>query len=191
MSTAACELAPDGVSFTIKNAGSVPGAEIAQVYVAAPKGGVFCPEKELRGFARVELSLPARQSAFSSGCPSARISTGTLPKTAGRLPADRYEILVGASSRDIRLRGAVEKPGDGAPDPYTDPVFAPYRHAPMSFWYRTQSFAALLGREIPPHLWDRDAPLEFNSALVQGAVPTRTSDGCFIAHCALSTASSA
>ena len=32
-----------------------------------------------------------------------------------------------------------------------------------------ESFAALLGREIPPHLWNRDEPLEFNSALVQGA----------------------
>ena len=58
------ELAPDGVSFTIKNAGSVPGAEIAQVYVAAPKSGVFCPEKELRGFARVELSPGETKRVF-------------------------------------------------------------------------------------------------------------------------------
>ena len=27
----------------------------------------------------------------------------------------------------------------------------------------------MLGRELPPRLWDRKAPLEFNSALVQGA----------------------
>lgn len=58
------ELAPDGVSFTIKNTGSVPGAEIAQVYVAAPKSGVFCPEKELRGFARVALAPGETKRVF-------------------------------------------------------------------------------------------------------------------------------
>ena len=44
-----------GVSFTVKNSGSVAGAEIAQVYVAPKCGGVFRPKKELRGFARVYL----------------------------------------------------------------------------------------------------------------------------------------
>lgn len=160
------EIAPDGVSFTIKNTGSVPGAEIAQVYVAAPKGGVFCPEKELRGFARVELS-PGETKRVFVRLPERAYQYWNIAENRWATAGGRYEILVGASSRDIRLRGAVEKPGDGAPDPYTDPVFAPYRRADVLL-VPDASFAALLGREIPPHMWDKDAPLEFNSALVQG-----------------------
>ena len=160
------EIAPDGVSFTIKNTGSVPGAEIAQVYVAAPKGGVFCPEKELRGFARVELS-PGETKRVFVRLPERAYQYWNIAENRWATAGGRYEILVGASSRDIRLRGAVEKPGDGAPDPYTDPVFAPYRRADVLL-VPDESFAALLGREIPPHMWDKDAPLEFNSALVQG-----------------------
>lgn len=161
------ELAPDGVSFTIKNAGSVPGAEIAQVYVAAPKSGVFCPEKELRGFARVELS-PGETKRVFVRLPERAYQYWNVAENRWATAGGRYEILVGASSRDIRLRGSVEKPGDGATDPYTGPVFAPYRHAAVQS-VPDESFAALLGREIPPHLWNRDEPLEFNSALVQGA----------------------
>lgn len=160
------ELAPDGASFTIKNTGSVPGAEIAQVYVAAPKSGVFCPEKELRGFARVELS-PGETKRVFVRLPERAYQYWNIAENRWATAGGRYEVLVGASSRDIRLRGAVEKPGDGAPDPYTDPVFAPYRRADVLL-VPDESFAALLGREIPPHMWDKDAPLEFNSALVQG-----------------------
>ena len=161
------ELAPDGVSFTIKNAGSVPGAEIAQVYVAAPKSGVFCPEKELRGFARVALA-PGETKRVFVRLPERAYQYWNVSENRWATAGGRYEILIGASSRDIRLRGVVEKPGDGATDPYTGPVFAPYRHAAVQS-VPDESFAALLGREIPPHLWNRDEPLEFNSALVQGA----------------------
>ena len=161
------ELAPDGVSFTIKNTGSVPGAEIAQVYVAAPKSGVFCPEKELRGFARVALA-PGETKRVFVRLPERAYQYWNVSENRWATAGGRYEILVGASSRDIRLRGSVEKPGDGAPDPYAGPVFAPYRHAAVQS-VPDESFAALLGREIPPHLWNRDEPLEFNSALVQGA----------------------
>lgn len=67
------ELAPDGVSFTIKNAGSVPGAEIAQVYVAAPKSGVFCPEKELRGLC-ARRAIARRDKARFRPAARARVS---------------------------------------------------------------------------------------------------------------------
>ncbi len=161
------ELKPDGVSFTIKNTGPVEGAEIAQVYIAAPRGGVFCPEKELRGFARVSLAPNEDRRVFVALPERAFQYWNTIEQrwaTAG----GRYEVLVGASSRDIRLRGHVEREGDGAREPYADPLFEPYRRADVQR-VPDLSFAALLGREIPPRLWDRSAPLEFNSALVQGA----------------------
>ena len=79
-----------------------------------------------------------------------------------------YEVLVGSSSRDIRLRGVIEKAGDSVPAPQIDKALAPYRTADIKN-VPDESFAALIGRPIPPRLWDRSAPLDFNSAIVQGA----------------------
>ena len=161
------ELSSEGVSFTIKNTGGVEAAEIAQVYVAAPRSGVFCPEKELRGFARLSLAPDEERRVFVA-LPERAFEYWNTAEQRWATAGGRYEVLVGASSRDIRLRGFVEKEGDGAADPYADPAFEPYRRADVQR-VPDESFAALLGRGIPPHMWDRNAPLEFNSALVQGA----------------------
>lgn len=160
------EITVAGISFTVKNTGAMDADEIAQVYVAAPESGIFKPRKELRGFARVSLSAG-----------QAKKVTVSLPErafqywntAAGRWATEggQYQILVGSSSCDIRLRCTIEKDGDGAPDPYTDRAFDVYRAANVRN-VPDSSFSALLGRDIPAHLWDAAAPLEFNSALVQG-----------------------
>ncbi len=161
------ELSSEGVSFTIKNSGSVEAAEIAQVYIKAPRGELFCPEKELRGFARLTLAPNEEKRVFIS-LPERAFQYWNTLEDRWATVGGRYDVLVGASSRDIRLLGHVEKDCDGAQNPYADPVFAPYRTANVQN-VPDECFAALLGREIPPHLWDKKAPLEFNSALVQGA----------------------
>ena len=43
------------ISVRITNTGAIKGAEVVQLYIAPPKDGLFRPEKELNGFARVEL----------------------------------------------------------------------------------------------------------------------------------------
>ena len=45
----------DGVEFVLTNTGKMDGAEVAQMYVCAPKGKIFRPDKELKGFAKVFL----------------------------------------------------------------------------------------------------------------------------------------
>ena len=154
------------VSFNIKNIGGVTAAEVAQVYVSAPKTGVFCPEKELRGFVRVELS-PGQERRVSVALPERAFCYWNVSLDRWVCAGGEYGVLIGASSRDIRLSGSIEKQGDAAPDPYADEIFAPYRSADVQN-VPDAAFSALLGRELPPHLWDRNAPLEFNSALVQG-----------------------
>ncbi len=160
-------LSPEGVSFNIKNTGAAEGAEIAQVYVSAPRSGVFRPEKELRGFARVSLA-PGEEKRVFVGLPERAFQYWSTAENRWATAGGRYEVLVGASSRDIRLRGFVEKDGDCREEDGGVPELAPYRAADVQN-VPDESFAALLGRGIPPHLWDRSAPLEFNSALVQGA----------------------
>src|ERR1035441_10731672 len=49
------------VSFDVTNAGSVAGAEVAQLYVSDPSAQVDRPERELKGFAKVSLDPGATQ----------------------------------------------------------------------------------------------------------------------------------
>ena len=160
------ELHPDEVCFTVKNTGGMAAAETAQVYISAPKGGVFRPNKELCGFARMTL-CPGQSERVKIKLDERAFEYWNVDEDRWAVEGGRYEVLVGASSRDIRLTGALDVTGDGASDPYADPVFEPYRRCDVRS-VSDEAFAALLGREIPRHMWDRAAPLEFNSALVQG-----------------------
>ena len=94
------------VSFTVTNTGSRAGAEIAQLYVGKRNPTVVRPLKELKGFEKVTLqpgesrqvtlSLDARSLAyFDEGSKAFTVEPG------------RYDVSVGASSQDIRLRGLV------------------------------------------------------------------------------------
>jgi beta-glucosidase len=92
------------VSFTVTNTGGRAGAEIAELYVGEQNPTVPRPSKELKGFqrvflqpgesSRVTLELDQRSFAFFN----------TATEQWDALP-DTYNILVGASSQDIRLKG--------------------------------------------------------------------------------------
>ena len=103
--------AADGPSATLQlqvtNTGEREGAEVVQAYVRPVKPPVTRPEKELKAFAKVLLkpgetktvTLALGPRAFAYYDPEAK---------AWRVAKGRYELLVGASSRDIRLTGSVE-----------------------------------------------------------------------------------
>ena len=95
------------VSLTLRNTGSRAGAEVAQLYVHDGHSKIDRPAHELKGFKRVELNPGESQTvAFTLG--RAAFSYWS-PETKGWV-ADpgTFEIQVGASSRDIRLRAPLE-----------------------------------------------------------------------------------
>lgn len=95
------------VSVIITNTGSCSGAEVVQLYVAAPQEEIFRPEKELKGFARVELKPgESRKVTFLLDDRSFAIW-----KDGWKIPKGKYKIMVGASSRDIRLTQEMEAAG--------------------------------------------------------------------------------
>jgi beta-glucosidase len=92
------------VSFTVTNTGNRAGAEIAELYVGEKNPTVPRPIKELKGFKKVFLQ-PGESSSVTLDLDQrsfAYFSTATEQWDA--LP-DTYDILVGASSQDIRLNG--------------------------------------------------------------------------------------
>lgn len=131
------------VSLTVKNTGKVAGAEVVQVYVSAVQSAIFRPEKELKAFAKVFLK--AGESKRISLALAARSFAIYDPQTQEwAVPSGEYHILVGASSRDIRLRAELKVYGwtvtHNVPRWYSQPMGA----------VTQADFEALLGRVIEP-----------------------------------------
>ncbi|MDP9371079.1 MAG: glycoside hydrolase family 3 C-terminal domain-containing protein, partial [Chloroflexota bacterium] len=106
----AVTIAPDEtleVAIDIANTGSRPGQEVVQAYVRDSEASLPRPEKELRAFAKVELATGERATVT---LPLTREALASFDDRAGEWVAEAgvFEILVGASSRDIRARALVE-----------------------------------------------------------------------------------
>ena len=91
------------VSFTLKNVGRYDGDEVAQVYVRLPEYEGTAPVKELRGFKRVHLKKGrSERVTVSLRREDLRYWSETQKKFI--IPEGLPEIMVGASSSDIRLK---------------------------------------------------------------------------------------
>ena len=101
------------VSVRVTNSGKVRGAEVVQLYIAPPKGGLFRPEKELKGFARVELE-PGEGKTVGFALDERSFAVWS---DGWKIPGGTYTVCIGASSRDIRLRAETEVRGEPVPVP--------------------------------------------------------------------------
>lgn len=95
------------VNFTITNSGDVAGKEVAQVYVANHVSRVVMPVKELRDFTKVELQ-PGESKEVSLTLPRRAFSFYNVKKQQWEADNGEYELMVGSSSRDIRLSAKFE-----------------------------------------------------------------------------------
>ena len=95
------------LELSVTNTGAREGAEVVQAYVRPLKPPVARPEKELKGFAKVSLK-PGETKAVTIAL-GPRAFAYYDPEAKGwRVAKGRYELLVGASSRDVRLQDAVD-----------------------------------------------------------------------------------
>lgn len=95
------------VTFTIKNTGDVAGSEIAQVYVAKPESKIFRAPKELKGFVKIHLE-PGEEKKVSVELDDRAFAFWNTATENWCVESGEYKILVGASSRDIRLEAAAK-----------------------------------------------------------------------------------
>lgn len=94
------------VSLDVVNEGPLDGAETVQVYVHAKDPSVFMPWQALAAFKKV--FVPARGSVRVTLCVGARaFSYWDADEESWRIDECSWEVRVGASSRDIRLRQTV------------------------------------------------------------------------------------
>jgi len=97
------------VEFKLTNTGSRAGAEVAQVYVHQAKPSLQRPLRELKGFRKVALK-PGERQAVSIPLAREAFAFYDAEKAAWVAEKDDFEIAIGSSSRDLRLRGNFSLP---------------------------------------------------------------------------------
>ena len=114
----------NGVEFTVTNDSDVPGATVAQLYVRGPQGGVLRPDRELKGFAKVQLDAHESKTV--------RIDFDRYTfrhfdteSNAWHVESGEWTLMVGANVEDILLTATHEVKGDVDPRP-ADPALGSY-----------------------------------------------------------------
>jgi beta-glucosidase len=94
------------LKLTVKNTGAIAGAEVVQVYVKDDESSVEKADKELKSFEKVFLQPgESKEIQFTLGEDAFQYYDET--KKGWAVEAGKYSILVGTSSRDIKLTGEI------------------------------------------------------------------------------------
>lgn len=94
------------VSVNVKNTGSVAGKEIVQLYVKDIASTVIRPDKELKGFEKVEL-LPGEEKQVFFTLDKRAFAYYSVELKDWHVETGEFEIIVGKSSREIVLKNSI------------------------------------------------------------------------------------
>jgi beta-glucosidase len=95
------------VSLKVRNTGSRAGAEVVQLYIHDGHSKIDRPLRELKGFRRVELK-PGETQTVQFTLDRAALSYWSPEKKDWVAEPGKFEVQIGASSRDIRLHAPLE-----------------------------------------------------------------------------------
>jgi beta-glucosidase len=94
------------ISFWVKNTGSYAGEEVVQLYVKDEIASIARPVKELKAFTRVRLNLgEEKEVSFEVSADDFLFPDENMIDI---IEPGSFRIMIGASSKDIRLRTFVE-----------------------------------------------------------------------------------
>ena len=145
------------VSFKVKNTGDVDGAEIAQLYVSDVESTIYRPVKELKGFKKVflkageekeiEITLDKRAFAYYN-----------VNINDWHIESGEFKILVGASSRDIKLEASINVESTVEAEIPDYRATAPCYYGADVMNVSADAFKAVYGKELPSSERDKNAP---------------------------------
>lgn len=156
------------VSFKVKNTGTVDGAEVAQVYVNDVESTIFRPVKELRGFKKVFLKA-GEEAEISIDLNKRAFAYYNVKLQDWHVESGEFKILVGTSSRDIKLEATVTV------ESTVEAEIPDYRESAPSYYgadimnISDDEFKAIYGAELPPSQRDKSQPLTILNTLEDAA----------------------
>jgi beta-glucosidase len=100
---------PVTVSFTVTNTGSVPGQEVAQLYVGEQNPPLPRPSRELKGFLKTNVLQPGQSQNITLQLDQRSFAYWNVTIEKWDAPKDTYNVWVGSSSQlsDLTLNGQV------------------------------------------------------------------------------------
>jgi beta-glucosidase len=100
---------PLSVTAEIRNSGKRSGDEVVQLYVRDVEASVKRPKKQLMAFERISLRPGAARTISFTVLPE-RLAFWDEKRKAWVVEPGAFEVLVGSSSADVRLKGEVRAP---------------------------------------------------------------------------------
>jgi beta-glucosidase len=93
------------VSVDVKNSGDITGAETVQLYIRDKISSVVTPVKQLKAFSKIKL-LPGEKKTISFQLTDKELQL-LDENLIWRVEPGEFEVMIGASSEDIRLKGSL------------------------------------------------------------------------------------
>jgi beta-glucosidase len=106
--TASSDTQAFSIQVTIRNSGPVAGKEVVQLYVRQQNPHIVRADKELKAFAKIALE-PNEQKTLNFELTARDFAYYDVMRNNWLVESGIYEILVGASSRDLRLAPTIER----------------------------------------------------------------------------------
>jgi beta-glucosidase len=151
------------ITCTIKNMGTRAGREVVQLYCAHRSSKIIRAEQELHGFTKVAL-MPSEQASIELTLKVSDLAFYDTETASWLVEEGDYELRIGASSRDIRLKQTVSIQGV-SPERLQEqrrllPAYAqPARGMPVN----DRQFELLIGRPLPARERVEGSPHTVNS----------------------------
>lgn len=151
-------------SFKIKNTGLCDGAEVAQLYVSDVESTIYRPVKELKGFKKVFLKA-GEEKEVSIELDKRAFAFYNVNAHDWQVESGEFKILVGASSRDIKLEASLNVQST------VEYAIPDYRTLAPSYFtadiknVSDSEYTAILGHEIPANSRDKSKPLTILNTL--------------------------
>jgi len=157
------EVLDNEVRFTLTNTGRADGKEVVQLYVGGPKGRIFRPEKELKGFKKVFLKA-GESKVITIPFDDKTFRYWNRLTNRFEVEGGVYSIFIGANVADIRMLQTVTREGTTEDWPYKAETLKSYYTGRIS-QVPEKEFETLLGHPVPEGKWSGD--LSLNDALCQ------------------------
>lgn len=153
------------VKLKMKNTGAFAGKEVVQIYVHPVDSSVFRPQAELKGFTKVDLEA-GEEKEIAIALDSRAFAYFSTAVDDWYVESGEYQIWVGASSQDIRLKGEVRVTST-QPDvvPSERDQVAAYRNFSNDGKISEKDFEALLGRPVPSNSYPEGEKFTVNTSI--------------------------
>lgn len=146
------EVSESEVSFKIKNIGKVHGKEVAQVYIKANKSKVYRPEKELKGFVKVDLK-PGESKTVKINLGKDAFEFFNSDTMKWEVEGLTYEVLVGSSALDIKLKDTIKINGSNIKPSISLNEIPSYAKGDVQN-VGIDEFEKILGKTLPKSTYD-------------------------------------